>query len=229
MKKEVIIEVEEETTQVRSSTQNIEEPEGGQQKKTDQDDQLKFQMHNLEDVAEINEDDVVNTFNEDANQEETNFLLEKEQTPTEVHEERREIPVLDKLRVDNTQSSKEGFEEKLVMQGVKREFFHLAAIKHQGKTLSMLGEVGVGWRPKTRPKNKLRLNMKKNLNPKLAQEKITILEYSCSQEDLEEDEILNVKKVKSKKKDSLMVNSSLVQIKIPEQFEDFKKKENLFP
>ena len=138
LKKEVITEVEEQNTQLNSSTQKVEEPEGGQQKKTDQDDLLKFQMHNLEDVAEINEDDVVNTFNEDANQEETNFLLEKEQTPTEVHEERREIPVLDKLRVDNTQSSKEGFEEKLVMQGVKREFFHLAAIKHQGKTLSML-------------------------------------------------------------------------------------------
>ena len=68
-------------------------------------------MQNLEDVVEINEDDVVNTLNEDANQEEGKFLLEQEQTPTEVHEKRREILVLDKLRVDNTQSSKEGFED----------------------------------------------------------------------------------------------------------------------
>ena len=44
----------------------------------------------------------------------------------------------------------------------------------------MLGEVGVGWRPKTRPKNKLRLNMKKRLNTKLAQGKIKILEDSSS-------------------------------------------------
>ena len=58
-----------------------------------------------------------------------------------------------------------------------------------------MGEIGVGWRPKTRPKNKLRLNMKKVLNPKLAQEKITMLEDSSSQEDFEEDEILDVKKV----------------------------------
>ena len=123
------------------------------------------------------------------------------------------------MRADNTQSSKEGFEEKLVMQGVKREVIQLATIKHQGKTLSMLGDVGVGWRPK----NKLRLNMKKLLNPKLAQEKITILE------DLEEDESLNVKKVKIRKQDSLMVNSSSVQIKILEHLEDFKKKENLSP
>ena len=77
----------------------------------------------------------------------------------------------DKMRVDNTKNSIEGFEEKLVMKGVKREVIQLATIKHQGKSLSMLGEVGVGWRPKTRPKNKLRLNMKKLLNPKLAQEK----------------------------------------------------------
>ena len=46
------------------------------------------------------------------------------------------------------------------MKGVKREVVQLATIKHQGKSLSMLGEVGVGWRPETRPKNKLRLNMK---------------------------------------------------------------------
>ena len=56
----------------------------------------------------------------------------------------------------------------------------LATIKHQGKTLIMLGEIGVGWRSKTRPKNKLRLIMKKKLNPKLAQEKITIVEDSSS-------------------------------------------------
>jgi len=34
-----------------------------------------------------------------------------------------------------------------------------ASITHQGKVLKMLGEVGVVWRPKTRPKNNLRLNM----------------------------------------------------------------------
>ena len=31
-----------------------------------------------------------------------------------------------------------------------------ASITHQGKTLNMLGEIFVVWRPKTRPKNKLR-------------------------------------------------------------------------
>ena len=47
----------------------------------------------------------------------------------------------------------------------------LASITHQGKFLKMLGEVGAVWRPKARPKNKLRLNMKKLLNPKLAEKK----------------------------------------------------------
>ena len=57
----------------------------------------------------------------------------------------------------------------------------LVSITHQGKVLKMLGEVGAVWRPKTRPKNKLRLNMKKLLNPKLAKEKVTVIEYSSSQ------------------------------------------------
>ena len=83
-------------------TQKLEEPEGGHQKKIDEDDVLKFQIQNLEDVAEINEHDVVNTLNEDADQEEGKFILEQEQTPTKVHEERRESLVLDKLKADNT-------------------------------------------------------------------------------------------------------------------------------
>ena len=69
---------------------------------------------------------------EDTNQEEGKCVLEQENIPTDVHEERKEIPLLDKLRVDNTQSSNEGFEEKLVMKGVKREVVQLETIKHQG-------------------------------------------------------------------------------------------------
>ena len=59
---------------------------------------LKFQRQNL--------DDAVNTLNEDANQGVGEFPLEQEQIHTEVHEERKEILVLDKTRVDNTHSSK---------------------------------------------------------------------------------------------------------------------------
>ena len=74
----------------------------------------------------------------------------------------------------------------------------LASITHQGKVLKMLGDVGAVWRPKTRPKNKLRLNMKKLLNPKLAEKKITGIEDSSSHGKLEdsEDEKKNVMKGK---------------------------------
>ena len=49
----------------------------------------------------------------------------------------------------------------------KLEVVELAAIQHQGKELKMPGEIASYWRPKTRSKNKLRLNMKKLLNPRL--------------------------------------------------------------
>ena len=49
----------------------------------------------------------------------------------------------------------------------------------------MVGEFAPGWRPKTRSKNKLRLNMKKLLNPKLNTEEVTVLDNSSSDEKLE--------------------------------------------
>ena len=75
----------------------------------------------------------------------------------------------------------------------------LASITHQGKVLKMLGEVGAIWRPKTRPKNKLRLNMKKLLNPKLAEKKVTVIEDSSSQDKLEDSEDENKELIKGKK------------------------------
>ena len=44
LKKEVIIEVEEQTTQVESSTQKLEELVGGQQNNIDEDNQLESQV-----------------------------------------------------------------------------------------------------------------------------------------------------------------------------------------
>ena len=49
------------------------------------------------------------------------------------------------------------------------------SITHQGKVLKMSGEVGAVWRPKTRLKNNIKLNMKKLLNPKLAEKKVIIM------------------------------------------------------
>ena len=73
--KEVIIEAVEETTQVESSVQKLEDPVGGQQNNIDEDNQLESQVQSLEDVAEIIEDDTANTFDEDTNQEQGKCVL----------------------------------------------------------------------------------------------------------------------------------------------------------
>ena len=75
-------------------------------------------------------------------------------------------------------------------------------------------------RPKTRAKNKLRLNMKRILNPRLMKDKITEIEDSSSREDLEEDEDLNSQQVDSKKEDSLTVKLSSVKNRVIEQSND---------
>ena len=49
------------------------------------------------------------------------------------------------------------------------------------------------------PKKKLRLKMKKLLNPKLAEKKITIIEDCSSQEKLEDNEDENKRVMKGKK------------------------------
>ena len=61
----------------------------------------------------------------------------------------------------------------------------LAIVRHQEKTLKMVNELASEWRPKTRPKNKLRLNMKNILNPKLNIALVTMNNTSSSEENLE--------------------------------------------
>ena len=53
----------------------------------------------------------------------------------------------------------------------------------------------IKWRPKTRDKNKLKLNMKRILNPKLNEENITIIEDSSIEEDMKSEEDLNPQQV----------------------------------
>ena len=97
-------------------------------------------------------------------------------------------------------------------------------MKHQGKFLSMLGEIGTTLRPKTRPKNKLGLNMKKLLNPKLDKKKITVIEDSSSQEELEDNEDQNEKEMKGKKQMVSENKSVFTETKILEIFDEVRKK-----
>ena len=75
------------------------------------------------------------------------------------------------------------------MVELKDEGLLISSIKVRGGSYAMIGESN--WRPRTRAKNKLRLNMKNLLNPRLMKDKITIIEYSSSQEYFEEDEDQN--------------------------------------
>ena len=81
------------------------------------------------------------------------------------------IPVTNETRVFVDQELRTHCDKEPVSKRRKMKVVEFATVIHQGKTLKMLGEIAPVWRPKTRPKNKLRLNMKKLLNPKLAKEK----------------------------------------------------------
>ena len=61
----------------------------------------------------------------------------------------------------------------------KNEGLLICSIKFHGKSYAMIGESN--WRPKTREKNNLRLNMKNLLNPRLMKDKIIVIEDSSSQ------------------------------------------------
>jgi hypothetical protein len=65
----------------------------------------------------------------------------------------------------------------------KLKVIELASIQYQGKELKMMGEAASLWRPKTRSKNKLRLSMKKLLNPKLRTDNVTISDEESMEEE----------------------------------------------
>ena len=81
----------------------------------------------------------------------------------------------------------------------------------------MLGGAEPRWRPKTREKNKLRIGMKKILNQKVSKEKVTVIEDSSSQEDLEDEEGLDSKLVHSRKEHLVTLKPS------PEKHKDTEK------
>ena len=121
-------------------------------------------------------------------QEDGRSSLEQNQSFTSVRENLTEVHVPVKLKADNLQIPNRNLKGKSVVVELKDEAVQISSVKFQGKSFVMLGESN--WRPKTRAKNKLRLNMKKILNPNLMKEKITVIEDSSSQEGMEEEERL---------------------------------------
>ena len=112
------------------------------------------------------------------------------------------------IEVENIQIPSKKPKENSIVE-LKNEGLLISSIRVRGRYYAMIGESN--WRPKTRAKNKLRLNMKRLLNPKLAKEKVTVIEDSSSREDLKEDEDLNFEQVNNKREDSVIVKPSLVK------------------
>ena len=86
----------------------------------------------------------------------------------------------------------------------KLEVVELTAIQHQRKELKMPEEIASYWRPKTRSKNKLRLNMKKLLNPRLNTNEVTVLD------DVSMDDKPELDKVSRKVKKQIVAKASYV-------------------
>ena len=123
------------------------------------------------------------------------------------------IPVTNVARVSAEQKLNTHCDEEALSKRKKMKVAEFTSITHQGKTLKMLGEIAPVWRPKTRPKNKLRLNMKKLLNPKLVKEKVTLIEDSSSKDKFDdvEDGSKDKKPIESKVK-SVMTDTKISNI-----------------
>ena len=65
----------------------------------------------------------------------------------------------------------------------------------------MMGELAQDWRPKTRPTNKLKLNLKKLLNPRLDSKEVTVLD------DVSLEEKPEIDKVSSKKSKETVIKA----------------------
>ena len=107
--------------------------------------------------------------------------MERNQSFIDVEEDIIEVHVLVKLKADNLQISNERFKGNSIVTGLKFDGVQSSDVKFQGKSFVILRDIEARWRPKTRAKNKLRLNMKKILNPRLMKDKIIVIEYSSSQ------------------------------------------------
>ena len=100
-----------------------------------------------------------------------------------------DVSILAEIEVENIHNPSKRTKGKSMVE-LKSEGVLISSLKFCGKSYAMIGESN--WIPKTRPKNKIRLNMKNLLNPKLDKEKITVIDSdSSSQENLKEDEDLS--------------------------------------
>ena len=161
-------------------TQEHENVEVEQQINVEENKVSKSEVKEIEPVEDASPKELNQIVNEDVKgQEQVLITVLSEEEEKSLYDEAR-VHTTDKARVYSKQEIHTHSEEETMSRRKKMKVFELASITHQGKVLKMLGEVGAVWRPKTRPKNKLTLNMKKLLNPKLAEKKVPVIEDSSS-------------------------------------------------
>ena len=107
-------------------------------------------------------------------QEEEWKSVEHDQDFTDIQENIADVFVPAKFEAENIQIPSKKLKRKSVVEQ-KNEGVQISSIKFRGKSYAMIGKSN--WRPKTRANNKLILNMKIILNPRLMKEKITEIEY----------------------------------------------------
>ena len=216
IKKKVTVKNEKHSEPGKSMNQEDENVEIEQQINIEENKVSKSEVKEMEPVEDA--------FPKGLNQGVKEDVKEREQFPITVLSEEEERSLSDEARVHTKHDIHTHSEEETMSRGRKRKVVQLASIKHQEKVLKMLGEVGTTWRPKTRTKNKLNLNMKKVLNPKLAEKKITVIEDSSSQEELEDNEDQNKEIVKGKKKIVSENKPVFTETKISKIFMEVRKK-----
>ena len=101
-------------------------------------------------------------------QQEERKSVEHDQDFTDIQENIVDIFVPAKIEAKNIQIPSKKLKGKSVVE-LKNEGVQISSIKFCGKSYAMIGESN--WRPKTRAKSNLRLNMKRILNPRLMKDK----------------------------------------------------------
>ena len=134
LKKEVIIEAIEETTQVESLVQKLEEPVHGGKKNMDEDNQLKI----FEDVEEVHA--IV------LEQKEENKSVEFDKNVNDTQEYMEDVSIPTKIEVENIQNLSTKIKGKSMVE-VKSEGVLISSLKFHGKSYAMIGKSN--WRPKT--------------------------------------------------------------------------------
>ena len=160
LRKKVTIKDEENDKPGEASNQENKKFEFGQRVNDKESKVLQSEMKEVEPVIEVLLAESIQDVKEDTEeQKKIPITVLSEEDEKYLFDEAR-IPITNESRVCAKQEIHTHCDEETMSRRKKMKVVEFASITHQGKALKMLGEVAIVWRPKTRPKNKLRLSMK---------------------------------------------------------------------